>query len=83
MSLFTKQTDSDSKNKVMVPKGKGGGGREFGDFPGGLVVENLPMQGAWVRYLIREDPTYHGTCTTTTEPALWSPQATTSEAHMP
>ena len=26
MSLFTKQTDSDSKNKVMVPKGKGDGG---------------------------------------------------------
>ena len=26
MSLFTKQTDSDSKNTVMVPKGKGGGG---------------------------------------------------------
>ena len=28
-----------------------------GDFPGGSVVKNLPMQGTWVRALVREDPT--------------------------
>ena len=31
------------------------------DFPGGAVVKNrLPMQGAWVRALVWEDPTCHG-----------------------
>ena len=33
----------------------------FGDFPGGAVVKNrLPMQGTWVRALVREDPICHG-----------------------
>ena len=31
-----------------------------GDFPGGSVVKNLPMQGTWVRALVREDPTCCG-----------------------
>ena len=44
----------------------------------------LPMQGTRVRALVREDPTWRGaTKPTTTEPVLWSPRATTTEAHMP
>ena len=42
-----------------------------------LVVQwlriRLPMQGTWVRALVREDPTCHGAtnpCATTTEPVL-------------
>ena len=34
---------------------------QFGGFPGGAVVKNrLPMQGTWVRALVREDPTCSG-----------------------
>ena len=37
---------------------------------------HLPIQGTQVQALIREDPTCRGA---TTEPALWSPCATTIE----
>ena len=46
----------------------------------------LPMQGTRVQALVREDPTCTeqlSPCATTTEPVLWSPQATTTEAHVP
>ena len=46
----------------------------------------LPMQGMQVRALVREDPTCRGElspCATTTEPVLWSPRATTTEARAP
>ena len=46
----------------------------------------LPMQGTRVRSLVREDPTCHGAtkpCATAIEPVLWSPRATTTEAHVP
>ena len=35
--------------------------KETWGFPGRAVVKNrLPMQGTWVRSLVREDPTHHG-----------------------
>ena len=43
---------------------------------------HLPVQGTWVRALVQEDPTCRGAtkpCSTTTEPALQSPRATTTE----
>ena len=47
----------------------------------------LPVQGTQVRTLLQEDPTCHGATepvrATTTEPELYSPQATTTEACMP
>ena len=47
----------------------------------------LPMQGTRVRSLVQEDPTCYGATepvhATTTEPELYSPQATTTEARMP
>ena len=46
----------------------------------------LPMQGTWVRVLVQKIP--HAAeqlspGTTTTEPALYSPRVTTTEAHVP
>ena len=44
------------------------------------------MQGTQVRTLVREDLTCTeqlSLCTTTTEPVLYSPQATTTEARVP
>ena len=46
------------------------------------------MQGTWVWAPVREDPTCHGATkpmrhNTTTEPVLYSPWATTTEAHAP
>ena len=44
----------------------------------------LPVQGTWVQFLVREDPTCRrATKPTATEPALYSPQATTTEARTP
>ena len=48
----------------------------------------LPMQGTWVRVLVREDPTCRGTAESlrhscwacALEPALWSRRSTTGEA---
>ena len=63
-----------------------------------LVVQwlriHLPMQGTWVRALVREDPTCrratkpmrHNYWACALEPAshnYWSPRATTTEAHVP
>ena len=63
-----------------------------------LVVQwlriHLPMQGTWVRALVREDPTCHGATkpvchnywACALEPTnhnYWSPRSTTTEAHTP
>ena len=57
-------------------------------FPGGTVVKNLPAKSGghgfktWSRKI---PPAVEqlGPCATTTEPALYSPRATTTEAHVP
>ena len=41
----------------------------------------LPMQGTWVQSLVQGDPTC--SCTTTINPVLQSPAATSTEAHTP
>ena len=51
-------------------------------FPGGSVVESLPMQETQVQSLDQENPTYCGAlglCTIITESVLCSPEAATSE----
>ena len=58
-------------------------GEVTSSFWASLVVQclrvHLPMQGTQVQFLVWEDPT--NSCTTTSEPMLWSPCAATAEAH--
>ena len=54
-------------------------------FPGGAVVKNLPANEGFKPWSGKiphaaEQPSQ---CATTTEPALWSPRVTTTEARVP
>ena len=52
MLVFWKEGQGKEEKKNLLKNSR--------DFPGGAVVKNPPMRGAWVQALAWEDPTCRG-----------------------